>query len=799
MSYTVTRKNVFALILASLAVTAILACAAEEPAAPEAPAPARAAEPAVVPAPAPAIEVVEPQAPQAPQQAAPARPATLPEAPTAPGVTGSAPSAAPRSAPEAMEGAMTAAEYVPPVQEPGIPLLFGEGYSPKPTKFSENPRFAAMVREGSLPPVEQRLPHPEDVFVYPPVDEIGIYGGNGRLWGSRLFNNIMTGLAVGGTCAEWDNDGLSYYPATCMSFSTSVDGRVYTVTLRRDLKWSDGAPFTMQDVEWAWSEDLNYNRELFAVVPGVLQDPVTGEAVKFTKIDDHTLTLSFDNPNYTFIEAARLAAGQGCTRMTSCFFEPFHFSKKFHPNYADPAEYKKLMTEGGHEDWTQVWMSKYSLRYDADIPVTHAFYLCDGGADDQETLCANPYFHGVDHQLPYLDSYTYNKAENISTSVFRSMNGETDGPYAGDFVLAEVPLYFAHMEKGDYSVGRWTKTHGNDAGIQINPEFNLDPELGQLFRTKEFREALSLSMDRNAINQLVYLGLGTPQAWAPHPATPYYPGDEWPGYLAQPDIEKANEILDGLGLVDTDGDGFRNRLDGTGNVEIFSEFRPNFMPVAELLQSQWADMGINLDFKEGANRAFGREEAPIRMRAMSLMTNPWYWTQFLPYRASGPGREMGRYFETGGVQGMAPVGAAQVECPSCSENEFLPLAPQGRYPADPDGFLMEMQDLYKDGKQYQMLDPARVENGKALFRLNLENTYHLGTVGFTGGAPGVFFKRNNLRNVPTTFGAHDYYTYDSPLWYFEDGIDNFSNPGRRSVKYGSTNFLECPHIASDKC
>ena len=65
------------------------------------------------------------------------------------------------------------------------------------------------------------------------------------------------------------------------------------MTLRRDLKWSDGTPFTMQDVEWAWSEDLNYNEELFPVVPGVLQDPVTGDPVKFTKIDDHTFTLSF--------------------------------------------------------------------------------------------------------------------------------------------------------------------------------------------------------------------------------------------------------------------------------------------------------------------------------------------------------------------------------------------------------------------------------------------------------------------------------------------------------------------------
>ena len=217
MSHMVTRRNVIALLLACLAITSALACEVQEPEAPAAPQAARAAAPAAVPEPAPALAPVEVPAPQAPQQAAPARPATLPEAPTGPSVTGAAPSAAPRTAPEAMAAAMTAADYVPPVQEPGVPLLFGEGYSPKPTKFSENPRFAAMVREGSLPPVEQRLPHPEDVFVYPPVDEIGIYGGDARLWGSRLFNNIMTGLAVGGTCAEWDNDGLSYYPATCKS------------------------------------------------------------------------------------------------------------------------------------------------------------------------------------------------------------------------------------------------------------------------------------------------------------------------------------------------------------------------------------------------------------------------------------------------------------------------------------------------------------------------------------------------------------------------------------------------------
>ena len=97
---------------------------------------------------------------------------------------------------------------------------------------------------------------------------------------------------------------------------------------------------------------------------------------------------AFDNPNYTFIEAARLAAGQGCTRMTSCFFEPFHFSQKFHPKYADPAEFKKLMTEGGHEDWTQVWKSKYSIRYDAEVLPSHTPTTCATAGPTIRRSCA---------------------------------------------------------------------------------------------------------------------------------------------------------------------------------------------------------------------------------------------------------------------------------------------------------------------------------------------------------------------------------------------------------------------------
>ena len=791
-------------VAAVLALSVALSCAATEE--PEQPLPAqqaRAAAPAADPAPAPEVPAVEVAAQQQPAPAAPARAADQPDAPVSAGVGAAAPAPAERMAPDSGmdSGAM---EYVAKPQAPGAYWAYIEEYSPRPTTFRESPTFAQMVREGSLPPLDQRLPVPEDVYVFAPPDEIGVYGGEGRIITGGKTSRYLKFEAFGGngTCMQYDANGVNFYPLACKSVNLSEDGRTYTVTLRNGLKWSDGMPMTMADVEWVWNEDVQFNPELNKAYSGTVKDPVTGNVVAFNKVDDLSFTLSFDSPYFTFLEGGRFRQGQHCTRTHACMYEPFHYSQRFHPKYADPTEFKKLMDDKGYTDWTQVWIGKYHVRYDADVPFLGHFYNCEGGNDDSQTQCANPYYHGVDpdgNQLPYIDSYTWYLTESRDTSIFRSMNGETDGPYNANYVLYEMPLYIANMEEGDYSIGHWPETSGNDAGTQINTEYNVDAELGRLFRTHEFRQALNLGMDRGEINEVVFLGLGTPQAWVPHPSTIFYPGDEWQQYNAIRDVEKANQLLDSIGLVDTDGDGIRNRTDNGQNIEIFSEFREEFIKVAELFQSQWADIGVHLDFKEGRNRAFGSGDAPIRMRAMPQMTNMWVWTQFLPYRASHPGREMGRYFETGGTEGMAPVGAAQVDCPGCSENEYLPLAPAGNYPADPTGFLMEMQSLYGEGRSYRMLDPRRIEIGQRLYELNLENDYHFGSIGFSGSSHGIVFKRNNVRNVPNRHMREEAGGFGNMLTYFEDGIDNVNHPGNRSTRYASTHFLQCPHIASDKC
>ena len=116
--------------------------------------------------------------------------------------------------------------------------------------------------------------------------------------------------------------------------------------------------------------------------------------------------------------------------------------------------------------------------------------------------------------------------ESNEVAVFRKMSGENDQPITYNNNLGDVPLYVSNMERGDYSVYRWPSFGGNDRGLGIQQTWNEDPYLGQLNRTHEFRQAISYALDRAAINDTVFLGLGAVQNFVPRPDSPWYPGDE---------------------------------------------------------------------------------------------------------------------------------------------------------------------------------------------------------------------------------------------------------------------------------
>ena len=420
--------------------------------------------------------------------------------------------------------------------------------------------FTVNSHEGPIPALDDRVPVETDRLVWDVVDEIGEYGGT---WRMAHENNFLLGRRVlsRGEAVHFAGDYLTKVPIFLKDFSSSADGRVHTFTLREGAKFSNGEPLDMEAVKFA-HEAINDNIELHPMVPAGWRDPVTGNGVQFAVVDDLTFTYTFDNPNFGAIEGGTPGGVSYCAGW--CMFAPVEWTSKLVPGYADAAALQASIDDADVEDWLANLRTRLSVHSTqaADMPAVGPYLHSEGKTvGDKIGFVSNPYhviFDPEGNQVPYVDGIVSLGFESRDIAVFRAMNGESDGT-AVPYAVGELPLYQSNMEKGDYSLYQWTDFGGGDVGFMFNQTFNEDPEIGRLLRTKEFRIAFSHAIDREEINDNVLLGLGSPQNAIPHPSHPYYPGPEWATLDIEHDPALAMQMLDAIGLVDTDGDGIRNR------------------------------------------------------------------------------------------------------------------------------------------------------------------------------------------------------------------------------------------------
>src|SRR4051812_8201854 len=113
-------------------------------------------------------------------------------------------------------------------------------------KFHEAPAFAEQVKAGKLPPVEQRLP--EQPLVVPVVEKVGDYGGVWRraFLGPADANNYVR--VAYDSLFRFSPDGADIEPKIAIGAKASADYKTWTILLRKGAKWSDGAPFTADDI-----------------------------------------------------------------------------------------------------------------------------------------------------------------------------------------------------------------------------------------------------------------------------------------------------------------------------------------------------------------------------------------------------------------------------------------------------------------------------------------------------------------------------------------------------------------------
>jgi peptide/nickel transport system substrate-binding protein len=153
-------------------------------------------------------------------------------------------------------------------------VLFGSGKTESTGKTEpqaaaaeekEAPALAKLVAEGKLPPLEERLP--DEPLVVEPYEEIGRYGGEintyrSQSWQGREASDFSDDALLG-----WNLAGSQLMPNVAKAYEISNGGRTFTFFLRKGHKWSDGQPFTAEDIRFWW-EDIQNNKEIFPSLIG---------------------------------------------------------------------------------------------------------------------------------------------------------------------------------------------------------------------------------------------------------------------------------------------------------------------------------------------------------------------------------------------------------------------------------------------------------------------------------------------------------------------------------------------------
>ena len=602
-----------------------------------------------------------------------------------------------------------------------------------PASFGEAPMLAEMVAAGELPPVEERLPNPEDVLVIQPVHEIGKYGGTWK----RGFTGPADGqnghrVAGGDRFVFWDAVNFpEVVPNLAKAWEVSEDGTTITVSLRDGAKWSDGQPFTADDVLF-WYEHMYQNEELVPV-PSPFFNPSEGASLE--KIDDLTVQFSFPSPNSLFLEvlgsSVNVFGGHaifGATAMGG--FAPAHYLEQFHPTFVDADELNALAEEEGFDGWVTMFKDKNTWQRNPDLPVMTPWMTEVPITTPNWVLVRNPYYYGVDtegNQLPYIDRISMNLAENLEVLNLRAIAGEYD--YQARHVsLANLPVLLENADEVGYTVYLDPAQHGADGAFQFNLSYEADAYIGDLIRTTDFRRALSLAVDRDQINEIIFLGVGVPGSAVVAESSIFSPGPEWRDKWSVRDVDQANAMLDELGLTERDSEGFRLRTDNGERLIIELPAVPAFIQftqLSELVKEDWADIGIFANVVEQERGLVmtrrGNNDLPIFVwqndGTDELFTYPYH---AIPVTSvSGTGPAYGIWFASGGEGGIEPT----------------------------DESVLQVQQMFKDG--LLATPEERVELAQEIWKIITDEVWTMGTVGQSGAFMGVRVVKNNLGNIPS--------------------------------------------------
>jgi peptide/nickel transport system substrate-binding protein len=368
--------------------------------------------------------------------------------------------------------------------------------------------------------------------------------------------------------ATYDNDWQVVLRHMARPLAISADGLMYTVTIRDDLKWSDGQPVTAEDYVYTlknlmFSDWLNYPYK------SDWQETVDGETVfvEPSVINDTTFTITRQTVDPEFADNAIYVLTP----------YPKHIAVKYEGDitaFIQAEEFNNLSYTGNlgpyrYREW---------VRNDKIVVVRNPdFYLGQSGPD-----AGTPFF------------------EQFEIKLFGTSAAMLAALEAGDITLAGIePEEVAKFKKMPDIKVYTEPTRGYDVIV-----LNQRPNGWKGLRNRVVRQALAMSISKLEVINSVRLGFGDPAfSFIPKPS-PWY-NDEGIarfGFGDQYDKENAGQMLAEAGYEMTTIDGKPVLQGETGNPVKLTLVTTPGSSITEnlgfLVKQELADIGIEVIVKE---------------------------------------------------------------------------------------------------------------------------------------------------------------------------------------------------------
>jgi peptide/nickel transport system substrate-binding protein len=388
---------------------------------------------------------------------------------------------------------------------------------------------------------------PQTFFYYGAIDNSG----------STIANQLFDGLI------EYNLATYKIEPALAASWTITGGSKVYTFKLRQGVKWSDGQPFTADDVVFTYTQAVA-NPEAKG------GDPGNFAGVKVEKVDASTVRFTLPKPAPAFIHYMRLPV------------LPKHKLLSFSQEGGKPAA-----------EINNAWPTSVDPK---EVVGTGAFRLVSYTPGQKVTLERNPNYWKKDAAgtpLPYLDRLEYLVISDSQAQVAQFLAGNlgqlnitgTDFPTLKQREVAGAPI----------KVVQFRALFGSPPHLAFNYDAK-NPELAKLFKDTGFRLAIQSVLNRKRIIDDVYNGL------AELPGNGVAPISEWyydtTKLLGTYNLNAANAALDKLGLK-KGPDGVRLLPSGKP-LEFTLTYGSNsstFSAIATILQNDLKAVGVKANLQ----------------------------------------------------------------------------------------------------------------------------------------------------------------------------------------------------------